>query len=428
MTRLIIRGGFVVDPAAGLAGQNDILIEGDTIASVAPEVSSSLSAEVVDASGKLVFPGFIDLQVNPGSGVENTAQSLLLSGITTPLIMPCNSYKGKPIIEEYGGMRGFVNACKNLSTNVVLAIPIEPPDTVGHETYVQLATPLGEIKDRIDQLTKLGVAAIGEVVLPLGGIAHIVSNMAAETLDELLAAAEEFKVPVLVHTGLGLNGIREAIRVANGRKMHLCHVGSTCAGDSIHAVLEAIEQSPNVTADTHLSEVAGTTSKQSRLMLDAFQRREVVKIDPKSLTEVKVTNLEEASPPLYYSKPNLFSNNLICALSDSVQAIESDDLGDGVRAAILFKNLMALADLSIIPEQRSRMLLKLISKVTINPATILGIDRGILKCGAKADIVIVDPQRPSVCEVLVGGRFAVRNGRFTGITAGELIIPKRKTS
>jgi 5-methylthioadenosine/S-adenosylhomocysteine deaminase len=58
--RLLLRGGHVltVDPEIGDLPNGDVLIEGDTIAAVAPGVDAD--AEVVDATGKIVIPGFID--------------------------------------------------------------------------------------------------------------------------------------------------------------------------------------------------------------------------------------------------------------------------------------------------------------------------------------------------------------------------------
>ena len=58
--RLLLRGGHVltVDPDIGDLPNADVLIEGDTIAAVAPNVDAD--AEVVDVSGKIVIPGFVD--------------------------------------------------------------------------------------------------------------------------------------------------------------------------------------------------------------------------------------------------------------------------------------------------------------------------------------------------------------------------------
>ncbi len=58
--RLLLRGGQVVsmDPEVGDLPSGDVLIDGDTIATVAPNVDAD--AEVLDVSGQIVIPGFID--------------------------------------------------------------------------------------------------------------------------------------------------------------------------------------------------------------------------------------------------------------------------------------------------------------------------------------------------------------------------------
>jgi 5-methylthioadenosine/S-adenosylhomocysteine deaminase len=58
--RLLLRGGYVVtmDPEIGELRGGDVLIDGDTIAAVGPEVDAD--AQVIDVSGEIVIPGFID--------------------------------------------------------------------------------------------------------------------------------------------------------------------------------------------------------------------------------------------------------------------------------------------------------------------------------------------------------------------------------
>jgi len=58
--RLLLRGGHVltVDPELGDLPKGDVLIDGDTIAAVAPEVGAD--AQVIDVTGDIVIPGFVD--------------------------------------------------------------------------------------------------------------------------------------------------------------------------------------------------------------------------------------------------------------------------------------------------------------------------------------------------------------------------------
>ena len=59
---LLIQGGRIVTAEADFVG--DVLVEGETIAAVGPKLTAPAGAEVIDAAGKLVFPGFIDPHVH----------------------------------------------------------------------------------------------------------------------------------------------------------------------------------------------------------------------------------------------------------------------------------------------------------------------------------------------------------------------------
>ncbi len=65
---LIIKGGEVLDPGQGLRGQRDIAIQGDRIAAIAANLPAGEAAKVIDASGKLVTPGLIDLHTHVAWG------------------------------------------------------------------------------------------------------------------------------------------------------------------------------------------------------------------------------------------------------------------------------------------------------------------------------------------------------------------------
>ena len=421
MKRTIIKNGYLIDPGSGREGLYDLMIEADQITLVEKDIAISEGDQVLDAKGKYVVPGFVDLQVNPGNTIEYISDRLPLYGITTPLMMPCNTYDGVPIIQHYGGLKKMLDFCEGHRANIATAISIEPPDTRGHESYIQLAVPINGLGKRIEELIDLGVTAIGEIVLPLGGIAHIGSDMSEAFLDALLTQSNIFEMPALVHTGLGLEGIRRAAEVAGGRNMHLCHVGSTCSQDSIHKALALLEDHPNISTDTHLSEVAGSTSRNSELVVDYFKRGEVVKIHPESFRVEVPEDLATAMPPFYYNKCNLLENNIICALSDRVEAIESDELGDGIRAQIMLKNFFRLVNSVVLEHARVKLMSKLIRKLTVNPAKILQISRGTLNAGAFADVVIMDLEKERVETVLVNGEVVVREGLQTNARPGRRI-------
>ncbi len=95
---LLIRGGRVVDPATGTDGAFDVLIEGPRIALVGRGLPAAPGTRVIDASGLVVAPGFIDMHVHlrePGQTdketIETGARAAAHGGFTTVCAMPNTS-------------------------------------------------------------------------------------------------------------------------------------------------------------------------------------------------------------------------------------------------------------------------------------------------------------------------------------------------
>ena len=58
---LVIKGGDVLDPSQSLRGKRDIGIRWGTIEAIENEIPAARAAKTIDATGKLVTPGLIDL-------------------------------------------------------------------------------------------------------------------------------------------------------------------------------------------------------------------------------------------------------------------------------------------------------------------------------------------------------------------------------
>lgn len=425
--RTLIVNGYVIDPASDREGPMNLLMDKGIIEAIGETGTTLPPAEIVDVSGCFVVPGFVDLQVNPGKGIEHIADILPLKGITTGVFMPCEMSRGESLMDVYGGPEGFVKSCARQACNIVPSLPVVPEDAVGHTAYEKFRVPREQMKDRLKTAIEQGFGAIGEAVLSLGGPAHVRSSICREFLDRLLDFTTNVGIPVQVHTGLGLEGIRQALEIAGERTMHLCHVGSTCASDDIHEALRLLSAYPNVSSDTHLSEVAGSTSKSSDLVKRYFDRGKVVKVNEKNLETTPVNDLEKEEPPFYYGKENLFTNNLICAVSSNIDAIESDELGDGVRSRLLLKNILRLVNTAIIHDQKMEMLKRIIAKLTINPAKILKITGGSLEEGFPADVVVLDLNSEAIVHVWVNGTKVVSDGCFTKLRPGKALsfVPRQ---
>jgi len=79
---LIIKGGRVVDPGQRVDRVADVAVRGGRIAAIQPNIGVDEATEVLDARGKLVTPGLIDLHVRVGAP-ELTPATLLRDGVTS---------------------------------------------------------------------------------------------------------------------------------------------------------------------------------------------------------------------------------------------------------------------------------------------------------------------------------------------------------
>jgi dihydropyrimidinase len=116
---LLIQNGRIVTATEDFVG--DVLVEGEIIAAVGPAVAAPPGAEVVDASGKLVFPGFIDPHVHiylpfMGTYAKDTyataSRAALVGGTTALIEMCCPARNDDPLAAfELWLSKGAESAC-----------------------------------------------------------------------------------------------------------------------------------------------------------------------------------------------------------------------------------------------------------------------------------------------------------------------------
>src|SRR5688572_2250367 len=93
---LLIRNGRILDPANGIDVANgDVLVEDGRIVAVGADLAAPEGVRVIDASGQLVAPGFVDLHTHlrePGfeykETVETGTRAAARGGFTTVCAMP----------------------------------------------------------------------------------------------------------------------------------------------------------------------------------------------------------------------------------------------------------------------------------------------------------------------------------------------------
>ena len=97
---VLIRGGSVVDGSGAPARRADVAVEGERIAAVAPALAGE-AARVVDATGKVVAPGFIDMHSHSDLFYLAcpSAESKIRQGVTTEVVGMC-SFSPAPLRPE----------------------------------------------------------------------------------------------------------------------------------------------------------------------------------------------------------------------------------------------------------------------------------------------------------------------------------------
>ena len=73
---LIVKGGRVIDPSLGIDAVRDVAIAGGRIAAVEANIAAEGAPDIVDARGKLVVPGLIDVHTHAARSKDGPALAL----------------------------------------------------------------------------------------------------------------------------------------------------------------------------------------------------------------------------------------------------------------------------------------------------------------------------------------------------------------
>jgi dihydroorotase len=193
---LLIKGGEVLDPSQNLRARRDIGIKDALIAGLAPEILPERGAQVIDARGKLVTPGLVDLHAHvypQGSAVGLPVDEIAPAMASTTYVSAgdvganhFSAFKHHILAQVRSRVFGFV-----------------------HISSIGLARfPMGECLDINDCSVDLAARTLAENQDVLLGVkvrqsAHIVGANGIEPLKRAIAAVERSgtKGRVMVHIG-----------------------------------------------------------------------------------------------------------------------------------------------------------------------------------------------------------------------------------
>lgn len=403
--KIIITGGRVVDPVAGTETVSDLLIDGGKIAALGKNLKAG-GARVIEAAGKLVAPGLLDMHVHlrePGYEAKETIRTGLMAavrgGFTGVACMPNTN----PVADN----QTVIQFIKSRAAEAGLA-RVYP---VGAITRGSKGEELAEMAD----LKNAGAVALSDDGRPVAGTgvmrrAMQYAGMLGLTIishceDPELAAGGSMNEG-LMSTKLGLKGIpgaAEEVMVARdiilaeltGCPLHIAHVST--AG-SVRLIREAKSRGIRVTAEVTPHHFTLTDTA-----VEGYNTS--TKVNPPLRGEEDVAAVKEG----------LADGTIdVIATDHAPHTMEEKDV-EYDRAPFGMVGLETalglvwteLVETGLLSPSRA------VAKMTVNPARILGITKGALVPGATADITIIDP---ALEEVVDPGSFASkgRNTPFAG--------------
>lgn len=418
--KILIKGGRVIDPANGIDDQRDVLIEDGKIAQVAKGIEGA-GAEVINALGKVVAPGLIDLHVHlrdPGqeykediiSGTRAAASGGFTSVACMPNTNPFNDNKAVTFyIRHKADTEGFAN--------------VFPVASLTKCSKGETLSEMGDLK----QAGAIGFSDDGRAVA------------SGEVMRRAMEYARGFDMPVLSHaedvsivgdgvmndsfvaTELGLKGIpwvAEASAVARdvmlaeytGARLHVCHIS---AKQTLDVIRDAKKRGVRVTCEVtphhfSLTEEAVRGYDTNTKMSPPLRSSEDVAAMKQGLADGTIDAIATDHAPHHIDEKNVefaLAHNGIIGLETALP----------LTLRLVLEGVFSLGDA--------------IARLTSGPARALNIPRGTLSQGSVADVVIIDTETEWTFEMshiqskskntpFVGSRFkgvaetTIRGGRI----------------
>lgn len=384
MKPVVVQGGRVIDPASGTDTVTDVVIQDGKVAGLGRNQGTPDGATVLDASGCVVAPGFVDLHVHlrePGredvETVETGARAAVAGGFTSVCAMPNTD----PVTDNQAAVGFIISQARRAGTAKVYPI-----------AAVSLGSR-GEQMSEFGELVAAGAVAVSDDGKPVA-TAHL--------MRAALEYAQTFGIPVVDHcedhtlsaggamhegltsTRLGIKGIprsAEDVIVARdillaeltGSHVHLAHCSTAGA---VRMIREAKARGIKVTAEVTPHHLALTDAACEGYDTNA-------KMNPPLREGRDVAELRAA----------LADGTLDCIATDhaphhyDAKEAAFDDAPFGV---VGLETALGVA-LTDLVEPGTLSLPTLIERLTARPAGIFNLPAGRLVKGAAGDVVVFDP-------------------------------------
>ena len=380
---LLIQNGRVVDPVNSVDAVQDVLIDGDRIQRIGRGLTPPPDATVLDATGKVVCPGFIDMHVHlrePGLEYKETVASGTRAAAAGGFTAVCCMANTQPV-NDNRAVTDYIRA-KAATEGIVRVYPIGAVTRgLGGKELAELA-----------ELAEAGCVAFSDD-------GHCVMN--AALYRRAMEYTLPFGAPVISHA--------EDHDLSHGTAMNEGVVSTELGIPGAPAAAEDVM----VARDLLLAELTGahvhiahlSTSGAVRLVRDAKARgvRVTAEVTPHHLllTDEAVRGFDtntKMNPPLRTKRDvevlleGLIDGTIDCIATDHAPHAASEKEGEYDQAAFGIVGLETAVGLLLdrLVKTGALPLGTLIARLSRDPARLLGLPGGSLAAGAPADVTILD--------------------------------------
>jgi dihydroorotase len=384
--RLLIANGYLVDPTQGVNGGKDLLIEDGRVASlIARGEAVPEGAEVFDATGLVVAPGFIDLHTHlrePGQEYKETIESGALAAVAGGWTSVCAMPNTDPVNDNPAVTRFVIEQAEAAGLANVFPVGAITKNSEGREL-----AEMGEMK-------RAGIVAVTDDgrSVPSAGMMRRAMEYARGFDLTVVDHCEERSLAAdgVMHEGawslrLGLRGtpalaeeldaLRDcALAELTGARLHLAHVSTRGA---LEAVRRAKEKGLAVTCEVAphhftLTDEAVRDYDTNTKMCPPLRSLEHLEAILEALRDGTIDAIATDHAPHHADEKSLEYDNApngITGLETAIGLSLDRLVGEGI------------VDLS-----------RLVELCSVNPARIFKLaGRGTLRPGAWGDVTIIDP-------------------------------------
>ena len=406
--RLLIANGHVVDPANGVnAGKNVFIENGRVVALLDYADPVPEGAEVFEATGLIIAPGFIDMHVHlrePGQEYKETIASGTAAAVAGGFTSVCAMPNTDPVNDNPAVTRFIIEQAEHAGYANVFPIGALTKSSQGREL-----AEMGEMKNA-------GIVAVSDDGRPVPS---------AGMMRRAMEYARGFDLPVVdhcqddslnaggvMHEGhwslvLGLNGMPASaeemdaardclLAELTGARVHLAHVSTRGAIEVVRRAKDAGLRMTCEVAPHHwaLTDEAVQNYDSNTKMSPPLRSRDHVEAIEEGLRDGTIDAIATDHAPHHADE----------------KALEYDDAPFGITGletavGLAFERLVQPGIIS---------LERLVELFAVNPARIFGLkERGTLRQGAWADVTVLDPELKWTFDV-TRSKSKSRNTPFNG--------------